>query len=162
MSYNNYTAKPENLRMIFKNDLFTHTHKHTTVLIALNMIVGKVEWTHCISSSWRASRTLVQFDTSISAIPASGCAYFFVYVQEDGWYGAIREAHGRRCRLRATIRSGTGIPGSLSAINNRSTSREWERKRDREKDRMRNYLPFLSRGRKGWEEESSRTDRNRR
>lgn len=45
----------------------------------------------------------------------------------------------RRCRLRATIRSGTSIPGPLSAINNRSTSTE------REKDRMRNYLPFLSR-----------------
>lgn len=35
----------------------------------------------------------------------------------------------RRCRLWAPIRSGTGIPEPLSAINNRSTSREKERER---------------------------------
>lgn len=39
----------------------------------------------------------------------------------------------RRCRLWAPIRSGTGIPEPLSAINNRSTSREKERERSNAK-----------------------------
>jgi len=90
-----------------------------------NMIVGKVERAYyiCISvinNDVHQERFVcagIQFDTLISAISAPGCAYFFVYMcvpaRENGVTARYEKLARRRCRLRATIRSGTGIPGPI-------------------------------------------------